>query len=122
MTDDEARAMATRFIDTWPTGPKAYVWRDILQDLDHQTATHTYRTLTRDSKHAPTPGHFHDVYRAHQRALTPPDTTNPAAYERRNAISLDTYLAGVQAHADTGNQDSIDELERWLRFGRKWSR
>jgi len=45
MTDDEARKLATRAIDTWPSGPKAYIWINDLKPLDLGIATAAMRQL-----------------------------------------------------------------------------
>lgn len=64
MTDDEARTLATRFIDTWPAGSRAYVWRDLFAELEPGLAVDAYHRLQRDCDKAPTPGQFHAAYRA----------------------------------------------------------
>ena len=57
MTDDEARRLATRFIDTWPTGTRAYIWRDMFIDLEPAgLARDAYHRLERECDRAPTPG------------------------------------------------------------------
>ena len=33
MTEDDARRHAQRMTDTWPAGPKGYVWRDLVAEL-----------------------------------------------------------------------------------------
>jgi hypothetical protein len=76
MTDDEARALATRIIDTWPTGPKAYIWRDALRPLDYGTAGTAYVRLRKlVTTGAPTPGRFEDEYRALHTPATDPTPT-----------------------------------------------
>jgi hypothetical protein len=69
MTDDEARKLATRIVDTWPTGPKAYIWRDLLIALDAKASAAAYRTLTLDDRagKSPTPAQFHAHYRLARR-------------------------------------------------------
>ena len=66
MTDDEARQLATRIIDTWPNGSKAYVWRDLLEPLSAGRAGTAYARLLRDHENAraPSPGQFMALYRS----------------------------------------------------------
>lgn len=66
MTDDEARDLATRFIDTWPGGTKAYIWRETLEPLDAGRAGTAYVKLRREHEHgkAPNPGQFMVAYNA----------------------------------------------------------
>lgn len=73
MTEDEARRLATRFIDTWPTGARAYVWRDLFIDLEPGLAIDAYHRLEVECDRAPTPGQFHAAYRAARAALKAPD-------------------------------------------------
>lgn len=63
MTDDEARTLATRIVDTWPNGPKGYIWRNELTTLDHTHATDAFRDMRRDVER-PTLSTFHAYYRA----------------------------------------------------------
>lgn len=65
MTNDEARTLARRIIDTWPTAAKGYIWQETLTDLDHTQATRTYHQLrTEATTRPPTPGQFLAVYYA----------------------------------------------------------
>lgn len=119
MNDDQARLLATRFIDTWPTGPRAYVWRDILTPLDHPTAVHAYRTLTRE-RGTPTPGQFHEAYNAHRRtALAAPDPT--PAPTTANTIALQQYLERLGERRARGDVEAADELDHWANYGRRWT-
>jgi hypothetical protein len=64
VTDEDARKLATRIIDTWPHGAKAYVWRDVLIELDPVHASVAYRRCARTASRAPTPADFLDAYDA----------------------------------------------------------
>jgi len=75
MTEGEARYWGTRFIDTWPSGARAYVWRDLFQTLDVALVAGVYTELERDViRGAPTPGQFHETYTALRRVLQPAPT------------------------------------------------
>lgn len=114
MTEDEARRLATRIIDTWPSGAKAYIWRDQLQPLDHHTATVTYKQLTAGATQPPTPGTFMNAYRTN-RARSMQDTiTKPLPFQPEPLISLHEYLEHLTARART-NPTAADELECWQR-------
>lgn len=118
MTDDEARRLATRIIDTWPNGPRAYIWRDTLIDLDYELAVHAYRTLEREVvRGAPTPGQFHAAYNAHTRALNPP-TTEPAA-DTEPFVSLGAHLDDLRDRARRGDTEAVAELHSWQRARRQ---
>jgi hypothetical protein len=115
VTDDDARRLATRIIDTWPTGAKAYVWRDLLTPLDLELAHETYRRLEREiDKGAPTPGQFHAIYRGIEKAHEPAVGSAHQDVEQRMAPS--EYLARVHARAQHGDRQAADELVRWERF------
>jgi hypothetical protein len=92
MTEDETRKIATHAVDTWPAGPKAYIWRDAINDLQYGPAVGAYNALTRD------------------------DNGGTGIRWTGNEISFDDYLKRIQARADMGNQDAADELANW----RKW--
>lgn len=111
MTDDEARKLAQRIIDTFPNGPKAYVWRDALQHLDPGPAARAYRILVDEAEKTPTIARF----KAHYHALTRTDAPTMIRWTG-NEISLDEYLRRLSERADFGNTDAADELEDW----RKW--
>jgi hypothetical protein len=114
MTDDEARRLATRIIDTWPTAAKAYVWRDLLAPLDIELAREAYRRLEREiERGAPTPGHFHATYRAVHRALHPPSTEQPELDDP--VLSRHEYLARLAAKAET-DPAAARELRSWRRL------
>lgn len=95
MTDDEARRLATRIIDTWPTGPKAYIWRDTLIDLDATHAATAYRTCLRVATRPPAPADFLDAYTAAipatpgRSSSTPPGTPDPDCPHCRGAGMVD---------------------------------
>lgn len=79
MTDDEARKLATRIIDTWPSAAKAYVWRDELINLDPTHAATAYRRCARTAHRPPTPADFLDAY---DTARQDARTNNPPQPER----------------------------------------
>jgi hypothetical protein len=112
VTEDETRKIATHAIDTWPSGPKGYIWRDAISDLDYGPAVGAYKLLVRESERTPTIGRF----MAHYNALTRSDNGGTGIRWTGNEISLDDYLKRIQARADMGNQDAADELANW----RKW--
>lgn len=108
MTDDEARKLATRCIDTWPSGPKAYTWHALFTDLDANYAAVAYRALQREATKTPTPGQFMAHYNA---AIPSPnsDTWRPPV----DAISLGEYLERVQLRATNGSHEAQAEMDRW---------
>jgi hypothetical protein len=113
VTDEEARKIAQHCIDAWPNGPKAYIWREVVIDLDYGTAVGAYKALVKKPfKTLVTVGAFKAEY----------DNLNHQHTDARgirwtgNEISLDDYLKRIQARADMGNQDAADELANW----RKW--
>jgi hypothetical protein len=115
VTDDEARRLALRIIDTWPTAAKAYVWRDLLTPLDLVTARQAYWTLEREiTKGAPTPGHLLAAYRAADRATHPPTTEHHDTDEPM--ISFAEYSRRLEDRADRGDTHAQAELERWRRL------
>ena len=112
MTDDEARKLAQRCIDTWPNGPKAYIWRDAVLPLDAGAAAKAYRALLNETEKTPTIGRF----MAHYAALTRVDNGGRMIRWTGNEIGLDEYLTRLQARADMGGQDAADELGNWQRW------
>lgn len=66
MTDDEARKIATQTIDTWPTGPKAYVWINELTPLDAGIARAAFKELRTTHERISTAA-FHQCYRTKAR-------------------------------------------------------
>lgn len=79
MTEDDARQLATRIIDTWPNGPKAYIWRETLEPLHAGTAGTAYVRLRSDHANgrAPSTGEFVAVYRSLQTATAEPTPDSP---------------------------------------------
>lgn len=64
MNDEQARHFAQRMIETWPTGPRRNVWRDIALKLhDHDAARSAYAELERTAAYIST-AQFHDAYTA----------------------------------------------------------
>lgn len=72
MTEEQARKLAWRIVDTWPTGAKAYVWSGVLLNLDHHAADVTVRLLTGELRSPPTPGTFLAAYRTQRARLLEP--------------------------------------------------
>lgn len=68
MNDDEARRFARRMIDTWPNGPKGYVWEDAAKPLDAGHARIALRRLEATAKRAPTIAELLEQYEAARRA------------------------------------------------------
>lgn len=112
MTEDQARKLAQRCIDSWPSGPKAYIWRDVLLDLDADYAAVAYRTLVRSAERAPNTGQFMTHYRAVQPPPALPGWAPPA-----NAITLEEYLCRLAERSARGDEAATIELERWQRHG-----
>lgn len=113
MSPDEARKLATRLIDTYPNGPKAYIWRDTLTELDAHDAADAYHDLLKSAERTPTIAHFLAAYHAiRRRRHSTPHRNQPDGTE----ITLGEYLTRITRRAQTGNQDALDELERWQRF------
>lgn len=111
MTEDQARKLAQRFIDTWPTGPKGYIWRDVFLPLDADYAAQAYRALLEESQRAPTPARFKE----HYAALTRSNHATQIHWTG-NEISLDEYLSRLGAKAAKDNTDAGDELDDWQRW------
>lgn len=63
MTDDDARKIATQAIDTWPNGPKGYVWQNEIRGCDAELARTAMARLRRETDRATT-AQFHAVYNA----------------------------------------------------------
>jgi hypothetical protein len=63
VTEDEARKLATRMIDTWPSGPKGYIWQNELKALQFEHAAEAFRLLRQETDKATT-AQFHQRYRA----------------------------------------------------------
>lgn len=108
MTEDEARKLAQRLVDTWPNGPKAYIWRDALIDLEPHYAAATYRRLLTEHD-KPTVARFHAEYHALNR---PADNTLPFQ-QATDVISLTEYLERLTQRAEHGNTAAAQELTHW---------
>jgi hypothetical protein len=106
MTDDEARKLAQRITDTWPTGARAYIWRDILRPLDPHLALTVYRTIRDNNTHPPTPGEYKLAYK---QALARTIALEQPELPLSNVIGLDQYLQRVTDQ---------DELQHWHRLQR----
>ena len=111
MTEDEARKVAQHCIDAWPTGPKAYIWRELVIDLEYGPAVGAYKQLARDSIKAPTTGQF----MAHYHALQPSRTDARGIRWNGDEISLGEYLERVQMRAVNGSHEAQAEMDRWHR-------
>lgn len=109
MTEDEARKLAQRCIDTWPAGPKGYIWRDALLPLDAHYAAAAYRRMSTEQDR-PTVARFIAEYHALM-----PRGDAPAHTIDRGAISLGEYLERVQLRALKGDHEAQSEMDRWTR-------
>ena len=109
MTDDEARKLAQRCADTWPAGPKAYVWRDALLPLDANYAAAAYRRMSTEQDR-PTIARFASEYHG----LIPRDEGRRASIDH-DAISLGEYLERVQMRALNGSHEAQAEMDRWTK-------
>lgn len=95
MTDDEASRFSRRMIDTWPSGPRAYVWKAIAEPLDVSIARDALRQLERTAERAPTPAAFHACYaearRARQRTTVPLhcELCDGTGYEDASRVNLE---------------------------------
>ncbi len=111
MTDDEARKLAQRCIDTWPNGPKAYIWRDTLLPLNPGPAARAYRLLVDEAERTPTIAR----YKAHYATLTRGEQSTMIRWNG-DEIGMDEYLRRLTTRAGLGNQDAADELEDWTKW------
>jgi hypothetical protein len=111
MTEDEARRVAQHCIDAWPSGPKAYIWRELVSDLDYGPAVGAYRQLAHESIKAPTTGQF----MAHYHAVVGPRTDHRGIRWNGDEIGLGEYLERVQLRATNGNHEAQAEIDRWVR-------
>jgi len=112
MNDEQARKLATRIIDSWPTGPKAYIWRDFLIGLDSDVAADTYRELL-GSLDRCTVGQFKAEY---SRRIRTEQLTHAGTRWTGREIGLDEYLGRLRARALEGKQEAVDELGNWERW------
>jgi hypothetical protein len=112
MNDDEARKIAQHLIDAYPNGPKAYIWREILADLDYGPAVGAYKALIREAEKPPTPARFI----GHYNALKPRHDTSNAVRYNGNEIGLEEYLTRVAARSARGDLEATAELGRWERW------
>jgi hypothetical protein len=108
MTGDEARTLARRIVDTWPTAAKGYIWQDILTPLDATRAANAYHQLvTEATTRAPSPGQLLAIYHAEEHH--PPEHHGPY-YDPADGpiMSLEQYLASP-------NSDPVARraLQRW---------
>lgn len=113
MNDDDARQIATWIIDTFPSGPKAYIWKGLLKELEAGTAKGAYRQLARTCEKAPTTGQFMAEYNRLIRTETGNHYRGPVW--RGDEIGLDDYLDKLVLKAQH-NPDAADELGNWERW------
>lgn len=119
MTEDQARKLAERIIDTWPGGARAYVWRDVLFALDHHAADVTVRLLTKSATSPPTPGTFLVAYKSQRARLMEPQQLTIAVDEER--IGPNGYLDRLRERAqqDPASAEELAALERVARRSRR---
>lgn len=110
MTEDQARKLATRIIDTWPTGPKAYIWRDVLIHLDPIKAADVYRHFVETADKV-TIGQFKSEYDRRTRSERP-TTIRWTGHE----IGFDEYIGRLRVKASNGESEAIEELANWNRW------
>lgn len=107
MTNEQAKRLAHRIIDTWPGHViKAHVWTEVLTDLDYNVALGVYEHL-RDTDERPPPiARFRAIYRT----VTPdygwqePADTGPIidpAIGRQ--VARRAYIEDCLAHGRTPN-------------------
>ena len=114
MTNDEARTLARRIIDTWPTGAKGYVWQEILNPLDAGRATDAYRQLiTESTTKPPSPGQLLAAHHAH--GERPTERRHGPVYDPADGpiMSRDEYLGRLEQRALRGDTYAAQELETW---------
>lgn len=61
MNQQDATDLATRYYNTWPKGPAAYLWGDTFRDLDAGTVGTAWARLTKTEAHLTIP-RFHETY------------------------------------------------------------
>jgi len=110
MTEDEARKVAQHCIDAWPNGPKAYIWRELLEGLDYGPAVGAYKALVREAEKTPTPGRF----MAHYAHLARGDDAPRQVRIAGNEISLGEYLERLALRAASSHEAQA-EYDRWTR-------
>jgi len=71
MNGNDTAMLVNLIVATWPTGPKGYIWTDVLAELDHGPALEAYRNLRDDSERAPSVARFKAEYRARQASTQP---------------------------------------------------
>ena len=98
MTDDEARTLATRMIDTWPSGPKAYIWRNEFTHLDAPPAYTAFGKMRAECERA-TIAAFHVRYQAAASQLAPPIPLGNPQPHPDDVIGIDEAIARI-AHYD----------------------
>lgn len=98
MTPDEARTLSARIIDTWPNGPKAYIWANELRDLDPTRATRAFAAMRKEVDR-PTLAAFH-VHYAATRTATVDELDRPARCQLCDGTGW-TDATPEQAHRST---------------------
>lgn len=72
VNDVERQRMIDLLTQTWPNGPRARIWTDVLADLDHGYANIAYTRL-RDRARSVSIAEFRDEYRAVRAERLPPE-------------------------------------------------
>lgn len=120
MTNEETARLVNLIISTWPTGPKGYVWTDVLGLLDRALANRAY-VLMRNRDARITVADFIDQYRILERrqreANDPPPNQLPLSSPP--LISRDEHIAALAKRAETGDQTAAAELNNWQRVLRR---
>lgn len=112
MTETEAQEIARLMIDTWPTGPRAYIWARFAREFAHDLARETYSRLARENDRPPTLQRFGEMYRVVRREHEPMLLEEP---DEDDTIDRREYLRRLAARAER-DPVAADELERWRRM------
>lgn len=112
MTEDECRKVCTHLIDAWPNGPKAYIWREALEQLKYPLAVQAFKAMRDEYPKTPTVAVFRQFYGR----FAPTATGHPGISWQGNEIGLDEYLKRLAERSATGSQDATDELDNWNRW------
>jgi hypothetical protein len=120
MTNEETARLVNLIISTWPTGPKGYVWTDVLGPLDRALANRSY-VLMRNRDTRITVADFLDQYRALERrqreAEAPPPNQLPLS--STPLISRNEHIAALIKRSEAGDQIAATELNNWQRVLRR---
>lgn len=114
MTESEANEIARLMIDTWPTGPRAYVWARFVREFAHDLARETYDRLAREIDRPPSLQRFGEMHRVVRREHKPAMLEEP---DEDDTIDRREYLRRLAARAER-DRAAADELENWRRIAK----